>query len=467
MTHTPEQIEAAQQICAVAAQQALWLKGDLSWKLRPEQVLLKAELEHPDIEVAVFNICRRLGKTFTLVLFCIEQCLKYKQKIRYGCAFLSDLEEFVLPAFYYIIEDCPEDLLPQYLRSHKTIIFKNGSEIKLVGVDKNPNGLRGNAIAKIIIDEAGFVANLKKIYVSVIIPATAKQKNIKLIFSSTPPETPDHFFIELCDKSQAQSNGLYKELTIDDISDLDPKERKRLLEEIGGEDSIAAQREFFCKLIVDQTIALTPEFRTTSVKEPEIPEFIFYWVSGDTGIVRDFNVFHLWGYDFKRAKFLCLDEVWFKPETDTDIIIKAIRNMEGSRRVDRFIDADARLRLDFAKDHNNFASNLPRKDELEATVNQVRVELKKNSVEISPKCKLLIATLKTGTFNKKRTDLARSENLGHMDAFMSFAYGLRHANTANPYPLYGGANHYTHYIDESKGDNRAKDSFKSIFRIKR
>ncbi len=448
--------EAASEILSSEAICILWERGELSWKLRPEQLVLKLELEKLFIQLIVFNLCRRFGKTFLLVLYAIEQCIKYRQKIRYGCAFLSELEEFVLPAFDFILDDCPEHLKPEYVRSRKMWVFKNGSEVKLVGLDKNPNGLRGNKIEKIVIDEAGFVINLKKIYTSVIIPATAKQKNIKIIFSSTPPETPDHFFIALIDKANAQANGLYKEMTIDQISDLEPAERQRLIDEIGGEFSIEAQREFFCKLIIDATIALAPEFtHSIHVKETVEPEYCFYWVSGDTGIVRDLNVFHLFAYDFQRAKILVLDERWFTPEVGTGDMIKSILEMEGTRQVTRHIDTDARLRLDLAGQYK-FISHLPRKDELEPTVNQVRVSLKKVEFEISPNCKLLIKTLKMGTLTRQRTDLARTEALGHMDAFMSLAYGLRHANKGNPYPAYGGASPYTHYILPSTQNETAR-----------
>ncbi|MGJ8496011.1 hypothetical protein ACSFB1_12545, partial [Glaesserella parasuis] len=92
---------------------------------------------------------------------------------------------------------------------------------------------------------AGFIANLKYQYTTVIIPATAKQKNIKIIVISTPPESPEHYFVEMITKAQTQSNGYYLCLTIDDISDLEPSERKRLLDEVGGEHSTTAQREFF------------------------------------------------------------------------------------------------------------------------------------------------------------------------------------------------------------------------------
>lgn len=446
-----------------AARRDLWRYGNIAWKLRPEQLLLKQELERCEVQLAVFNICRRLGKTYTLVLYAIEQAMLEKQKIRYGCAFLTDLEEFVLPAFALILEDCPDDLRPHYHLTRKTWIFPNGSEIKLVGLDKNPNGLRGNAIAKIIIDEAGFVSNLKFVYTSVIIPATAKQKNIKVIFLSTPPPTPEHFFVTLMDKAQSQPNGFYKELTIDDISDLDPVERQRLLDEVGGEQSIEAQREFFCRIIIDVTIALAPEFDAKRhVKECVAPEFTKFWVSGDTGGVRDRTVFHLMTYDFRRAKIMVLDEIEFPSVTGSETWVAAAKKMEAGRPVTRFIDADGQMRVDLQTQHG-YPVMLPRKDELTPTVNQVRVALRRDEVEIDPKCVLLIKTLKGGTLNPQRTDLARTEALGHMDAFMSFAYGMRHANRANPFPQYGvGVSEATHFIRPNQTPTATK--LRGLFR---
>lgn len=441
----------------------LWRRGRIDWKLRPEQLLLKQELESIHVSLAVYNICRRFGKTYTLVLYAIEQCIRERQKIRYGCAFLTDLEEFVLPAFALILDDCPPDVRPTYHAQKKTWFFPNGSSIKLVGLDKNPNGLRGNAIAKIIVDEAGFVVNLKFVYTSVIIPATAKQKNIKIIFLSTPPKTPDHFFVELMDRAQARDNAIYCELTIDDISDLEPAERQRLLDEIGGEHSVEAQREFFCRIVIDVTIALAPEFdELKHVRPCSAPEFCNFWVGGDTGGVRDRTVLHLMTYDFRRAKVLVLDEVEFPNSTGSEIWVAAAKKMEGGRKVARHVDAEGQLRVDLQAQHG-YPVLLPRKDELDPTVNQVRIALRRCEVEIDPKCKLLIKTLKGGTLNPQRTDLARTEALGHMDAFMSFAYGLRHKNTANPYPAYGvGVTDATHYIRPTQNQNAA--GLRSLFR---
>jgi hypothetical protein len=436
-----------------AATDALWQRGNLAWKLRPEQRKLKAGLETQQVQLAVYNISRRLGKTFTLVLYCVEQCLRRLQKIRYGCAFLTDLEEFVLPAFEQILVDSPSELRPTYTRSRKVWTFANGSEIKLVGLDKSPQGLRGNAIAKIVIDEAGFVSHLKYIYTSVIVPATARQKDIKIVFMSTPPPTPDHYFVELITKASTQANGHYVCLTIDDISDLHPDERKRLLDEVGGEHSIEAQREFFCRIIVDSTLALAPEFkRELHVRPLTAPPIAKFWTSGDTGGLRDKDVFHHWCYDFRRAKLLCLDERAFCLNTPTTELVKAVQLMEGATKPVRYIDAPGRTQIDMMA--QGFGCALPRKDELHATINQVRLALTNCTVEIDPKCKLLIATLEGGTLNKLRTDLARTEALGHCDAFMSFAYGLRHPDTRNPFPLHDGRRPIDVYVPSYWQDER-------------
>jgi len=172
-----------------------WRRGRLDYKLRPEQRRLKRLLYDSPKGMAVFNISRRLGKTTTCVTFCDENARRKKQHIRFATAFLRDLEKFVLPIFEQVLSDCPPELRPRYFPSKKEWRYRNGSVIKLIGVDKNPNGLRGNAIDILIIDEAAFIKNLKYLYQSIIVPATMKRK-FKLIFPFTPPEAPEHFWAE-------------------------------------------------------------------------------------------------------------------------------------------------------------------------------------------------------------------------------------------------------------------------------
>lgn len=411
---TPEDIRLARQ--------ELWKLGVLSWKLRPEQQKLKDALYEASTQLAVFNISRRWGKTFTLVTYSCEQAIQQKQKIRFGCAFLTDLEEFILPAFEIILEDCPSYLRPTYHKTKKTWYFPNGSEIKLVGLDKSPNSLRGNAISKIIIDEAGFVQNLKRIYTSVIVPATAKQKDIKLIFLSTPPESPEHYFVELINKARTQANGHYVCLTIDDISDMEPAERKRLIDEVGGELSPEAQREFFCKIKVDASRAVAPSFKPEHV-QPYDPPHVKWMLFGDTG-AKDKTVFLEAGYCHASGKVVFKDELVFDTATPTSEIVRKVKEKWGSS-LTLTLDATEQLLVDYSSLGLPAAFPVKPHDGFGANILLLNNHLHNDLVVIHPRCKLLARTLEAGLLNKNRSDFERSDSLGHCDAAAAAIYALR------------------------------------------
>lgn len=411
-----------------AAIAELWRRGSLTWKLRPEQRLFKAEIEKAGKQLVVGNISRRWGKTFTLVTYALEQALREKQRIRYGAAYQTDLEEFILPAFEIILADCPDYLRPVYIRSRSAWVFKNGSEIKLAGLDKKPNGLRGNAIQIIILDEAGFISNLKYQYTSVIIPATAKQKNIKIIVISTPPESPEHYFVQLIDKAETQANGYYLCLTIDDISDLDPAERQRLLDEVGGEHSPTAQREFFCKIQVDATRAIAPSFvATRHVRDFETevdPELIKWGLVGDAGGVRDLTAFLEVGYSHDTGLIYIRDELWSAPGTPTTAVLAAYKTRWpdwASRSL--VLDAPGQLLVDYGA--AGLPASLPPKDDFHAGLLLLNTAFHNDRVVVHPRCKLLIRTLEGGMLNRQRTDYERTEALGHCDAAAAAIYALR------------------------------------------
>lgn len=404
-----------------------WRRGEISWKLRPEQVEVKKEIEKSSNQLVVGNISRRWGKSFELVLYCIEQAIKKRQNIRYGAAFKTDLEEFILPAFEIILMDCPEEMRPKYKASKQVWVFPNGSRIKLVGLDKNRNGLRGNAINIIVIDEAGFVSNLMYLYTSVIIPATAKQKNIKILIFSTPPESPEHYFVTLIDKAQARDNATYIEMTIDTISDLEPEERQRLLDESGGEESTTAQREYFCKIVIDANRSIAPNF-DASIHVGEFERDHICWgIFGDTA-AKDKTVFLKMGFDHDSGLVLIRDEYNPKNRTPTTKIIAGYK--EKFPRPERWShdyalvsDMTEQLRIDYAAE--GLPSIAPQRDDFGAGLLLINNAFFGHKVLIHPDCKLLIRTLKGGLLTKNRNDWERSEMLGHCDAAAAAIYGLR------------------------------------------
>lgn len=397
----------------------LWERGVLSFKLRPEQQKLRDLLEAQPTDLCVFNISRRFGKSTTCVLFCVEQALKQKQKILYSTAFLTDLEGFIIPIFDWILSDCPESVRPQYKASKKTYYFNNGSQIKLVGLDKNTNSLRGNNIDLLVVDEAAFVSKLEYLYKSVIVPATMRRK-FKLIFPSTPPESPEHFWSkELIPK--AKQKNTYIQLTIDDISDLPVEEKKRLLSEVGGEHSTTARREFYCEIIVDSNRSIAPSFAKNHIQTID-PEYINWQLFGDSGGVRDKTVFLQVGYDQSLQKILIRDELSFSNNTTTSEIVAAVKEKWPDIKT-LVLDAAGQLLVDYSS--LGLPAALPQKDDFGAGLLLLNNAFYNNNVVIHPDCKLLIATLEGGLLNKTRTDYERSDALGHCDSVAAAIYGLR------------------------------------------
>jgi hypothetical protein len=398
----------------------LYERGILHWKLRPEQKQLRNMLEASPTDLACFNISRRFGKSTTCSLYSVEQAYRKKQKILYATAFLTDLENFITPIFEWCLNECPDHLRPIWKASKKEYHFKNGSIIKLIGLDKNSNSLRGNNIDILIVDEAAFVKNLAYLYRSVIIPATMKRK-FKLIFPSTPPESPEHFWsAELIHKAKAK--GTYIELTIDDISDLPPEEKKRLLDEVGGPNSVTALREFYCKCIADVTRTIAAEFSRAKFVREFVPDHVKWMIFGDTGGVQDKTVFLEVGYDHVSGLVVFRDELEFENSTPSSKIIAAFK-AKWPGHMTLIMDAPGQLLIDYSS--LGLPAALPQKDDFGAGLLLLNNSFYNNTTVINPNCALLIRTLEGGLLNKQRSDYERSEALGHCDAVAAAIYALR------------------------------------------
>lgn len=396
----------------------LWRVGNLSYMLRPEQRQLKDMLNAASTNLAVFNISRRFGKSTTCTVFAIEQALQSKQKVLYATAFLTDLEAFIGPIFEWALQDCPSHLRPEYKASKREYQFQNGSVIKLVGIDRNENSLRGRNVDCLIVDESAFVANLEYIYKSVVVPATMKRK-FRLIFPSTPPASPEHFWAsELIPK--AQELGTYVHLTIDDISDLPEEEKERLLNEVGGRDSATAQREFYGKIVVDGTRSIAPSFTQSHVTD-QSSDHIQWRLFGDTGGVRDKTVFLKVGYDHDLGKVIFRDELVFGAGTTTqEIVTKVKATFPG---LPLTMDAPGQLLIDYSS--LGLQASYPQKDDFGAGLLLLNTHFHNKHAAVHKDCSLLIRTLEGGLLNKQRTDYERSDALGHADAVAAAIYALR------------------------------------------
>lgn len=438
-----------------------WSRGRLSYKYHEGQKVIERKFRSIPGQLFVANIARQFGKSYWAVSKCIEMAMqKPGARIKYATAFHTDLTEFILPTFDQVLSDCPEHLKPKYKVQGSKWVFLHpcgkSSEIKLVGLDKSPNSLRGNVIDMIVIDEAGFVDNLAYIYASIIVPATLHRPNCKIVFISTPPATPAHAFGDFIQLAELQS--AYVKLTIYENPRITEADIDRMAEAMGGKHTSTFRRECLCELILDDDLAIVREWDDQyAIESPKDKYYYLYhrYVGMDLGR-KDHTALVFGYYDFKRATLCIEDEMtmegssWTTETLNHDIKAKE-KELWGNeefakgktppfRRISD--NNNPHLIIDLSSLHN-LIFNETNKESLEAMVNEVRIMVGAGKIEVNPKCKRLIGCLKYGLWDKKRKEFSRSKIYGHFDHLAALIYLVRNlAKNSNPIPLdFGHENH--------------------------
>ena len=441
-------MDSAQEIERILVERELYRRGNLRHLLHAGQVKINERFESSRHQVQVVLCSRGYGKTYWGCSLAVSVAQKRKSIIKIATEFATDLENLILPNFEEVLKDCPSDVRPVWKSSKSKWIFPNGSEISLIGLDRKPNGLRGtHKVDLIILEEAGFISKLEQIYSSVIVPTTMHRPDCKIVLLTTPPEALDHYFWTFYDR--AEQEGSLSVYTIDENPMLTAAQIQKIEKDMGGRETTAFQREMLCKRVAEATRALTPEFsRGIHVGEFGRPAYFSYLrktLSLDSG-VRD-NTVQLYSvYDFPNATLHIEDELVLKGnEVLTGTIYKRTVETEASLgyaldKTSRWADNDNLILLndlnkagfdDESKRHWSPTS----KDSVEAGVNLVRTWLKQRRLKIHPRCRMLIGTLETGLWNKRRDDFERSKVYGHADALSSLIYLIRNANIhTNPIP---------------------------------
>ena len=110
-----------------------------------------------DQESHVVLCSRRFGKSFVLCSWAIEICISTPNAIiKYACPEKQQAEEIVTDIIpNYILNDCPEYLMPVWKEQKKHFLFPNGSKLQIAGTNKDRgNALRGGRANLCIVDEA-------------------------------------------------------------------------------------------------------------------------------------------------------------------------------------------------------------------------------------------------------------------------------------------------------------------------
>jgi hypothetical protein len=322
----------------------------------------------------------------------------------------------------------------------------------------------------ILLDECGFISNLEYLYKSVIVPTTIHRPNARIILVSTPPKSPDHYFVELCKRAE-RDNG-YAHFTIYDNPMMTPDIIKDLIEECGGEETTDWRREYLAEFVIDSNYQIIREWNDNYIADYEPTEYDgFYhrYVSMDLG-VRDFTAVLFAVWDFKRACLFVLDEITMSgTEMNTLLLKDAISAKEkeifGPQKPYRRISDNNNLMLlqDLGTLHGlHFAPT--NTDTIEAMVNEGRLLVGAGKVRISPKCKMLIGNLRYGMWNEKRNEFARSDIYKHFDHLAALVYLIRNLDqTSNPIPQDYKLSVHTHFIPKHKRETHNEQVLRQLF----
>lgn len=440
------------------AVEASWQTGRLYIHLNPSQrkIYDQWKLTAPVNSKFVVNCSRKIGKSVLGMFLAAEVCIqKPKALVAFIAPTIDDVQEYVRQLYDVAFATCPEELRPRLLKTQ--IVFANGSKILFRGVGKGQgtsyNNLRSFAFDLIILDEAGFSANLDEIVDGALV-STLLPRNGNMLLMSTPPVTPDHAFKTYCD--QAELEGSYMKLTIRD-SHYPMETQEKFIRDLGGITSHKVRREFFCEFVIDTDFQLCPEWKV-AFETDRAPDANFkYWFKYDAldqgwtdNSVCLFG--YVWWDSFRRSHIHFEDEVCMKsPEQTTDLLAERIiakemavfdfRQLDQSPVKRRIADNNTpSLLQDFTLRHKLYFYPVESKTFLDVMVSDVREIVKENRVTASPKCTQLIGCMRNGVWVKTKggqrgKEFSRSKTYGHYDGFAAAMYFVRSVDlTTNPLP---------------------------------
>jgi len=430
-----------------------WRRGDLQYKLW-NNVQRKIKLKLQDCldrktGMLFVNAARGTGKT-TLAcntsLEVIRSLTIKKPQVFFATAFAEDLRSIITPTFERLMEDKPPQIKITHVPSKKMYLdHGTGGLMHYRGLDLKRNSLRGNYADFVVLEECQNIKSLGYQWNYVIKQLFRHRPNPLCMFIGTPPETPDHDWVELMELARLSDS--YIELTIDEHDMLSEEEKAFLMKDIRPD---AIQREFYCKLVVDSTRAIVPEWRDEFVQEIEHDRFRpFYhnYNALDMGVKRDYTAGLIGYYDFLRAAIVIEHEYEIMgPEMTTKLLAKLIKDKEKEAVPDwRFHKRVADNNWPLMVQDLNIDYDLPfistDKAALRTMVNKVRIWADAGRILIHPRCKKLLGCLRTGIWNEQRNEFGTSFVYGHYDWLAALVYLVRNIDEGiNPIPPYFGIN---------------------------
>ena len=433
------------------AKEALWRRGVLSWKYNATQASMDAEfVEKSKIHDQLVVLAgRQIGKSYWLSIKAIEYALQHTNaQVKYISSSKHSIQQYLLPNFDQILEDCPENIRPVWASTKQQWRFPTtNSVIMLGGTDsKHFKKLRGQHAEFTVIDECAFMNDLATIVRSVLAPQTQTTFG-KIILASSAPDTPGHDFSVFVKDARLQGScierTIYERIArTDEEAETHKKSLAKAIKESGGEKAPAFRREYCNDLAaVDTKRAVIPEFTNNLihklVKAVPRPDHCFKYTSLDLGFSDQSAA--VFGYLNHETQVLVIEEEWAATRVVTTEIASAIKQIEQrlwkfERPLIRCADAMPlaleelrRAGIDFMKTRN---------DDPESAINEVRRLFGEERILIHPRCvrtvECIAAAVRTPNSKFK---LDRHPDHGHFDLLMALVYLVRNLRRhENPVP---------------------------------
>jgi hypothetical protein len=397
---------------------------------------------------------RRLGKDFTTILFVREEMRKTKKAIYYyGTAIEDDIDEILIPLLDELEKDCPE----QYkLIRHKTKgVFEDretGAILRMIGLDINPDGIRGKSTNGIVITEYSYCKNIEASETAYK-PMLTDSPDAWQINNSTPGETTTHKWHTKVVPS-AKKEGRYSLRILDECPRFEQAQIDDAYDEFGGRDSTKSRREYRCEHVSEETKMVIPEWlkvKDICVRdEYELPEYAHCYTIIDPGQVHLFAFLYLlydWACDTVVAQ-----RAYTLRDPTTSEVAESIRESEhelwdkytyyDQNRANyrknpymRYSDVDLRLIKDLSVTYD-LEFHPTKKDDLKSAVKGLRDRVHSTKYVVLPGAEELVWHLNGGIWDASRKKFENVGGLlGHFDLLACAVYGNRNLDVdRNPLP---------------------------------
>ena len=446
-----------------AARADLWRAGDVRWLLDAGQRSWVDAFWRGE-GAAVWMIGRQRGKSFAaLSLACAYAVRTPGCIIRYAALTAKSARAIVVPTLAQVLKDCPAGVRPEVSELDGTVRWANGSMLTWAGTDNEQfERLRGPRAHLVLLDESAFYADLERVE-SALLPQLTTTAG-RVLYLSTPPESVAHTFVRRWNAARAANRGVHASvwdnprLGAEGVRRLVRQEAARLgLTEFELEASTFWRREYCAELVQEESRAAIPgwtmEAQAACVEEVPRPVHFDAYVGVDFGFGDPHAAVFGW-WDFPANRLVIEDELELR-NANTAQLAEAIKAKETQlwgvdRWVGTLLGAQDEKTPEWMKDrirqtgeaprqpYLRFGDNVPltlsdlhaqhglcvfptRKDEKALAVSDLDETVRQRRIKVHPRCRRLIEQLASTTWNKGRTEWARTDK-DHGDLIDALLY---------------------------------------------